>query len=122
MSGYYASNRTQCKVCVRKAVRDNRAKRRAQYAAYERERFQRPERKAAAVEGMRRHRRLHPDRRVARQAVNNAVRDGKIVRTPCERCGNPQSQGHHADYSKPLEVVWLCFSCHRKEHGQVPGA
>jgi hypothetical protein len=23
---------------------------------------------------------------------------------------------HHPDYDKPFEIVWLCSSCHRREH------
>lgn len=54
----------------------------------------------------------------ARQAVNNALRDGRLVRGECERkgpdcCG--QIEGHHEDYSKPLAVRWLCQHHHKQE-------
>jgi hypothetical protein len=55
----------------------------------------------------------------ARQAVYNAVRDGRLVRPPtCACCGveSDRIEGHHADYSKPLEVVWLCKPCHTAAH------
>lgn len=44
----------------------------------------------------------------ARCAVKYAVKSGRLKRTPCELCGNPKVQAHHADYGKPLEVRWLC--------------
>ena len=42
----------------------------------------------------------------------------------CEGCGKwcedaRKLHGHHSDYSKPLEVEWLCASCHGKKH-RVP--
>jgi hypothetical protein len=37
------------------------------------------------------------------------------VRQPCERCGGP-SEAHHADYSQPLVVSWLCKAHHRELH------
>jgi len=43
------------------------------------------------------------------------IRKGEIKRLPCEMCGNPKSQGHHSDYSKPLEIKWLC----RKHHSEL---
>jgi len=52
--------------------------------------------------------------------VSNAIRDGRLSRQPCEVCQAPEAQAHHADYSKPLEVRWLCFRHHRElEHKQV---
>lgn len=57
-----------------------------------------------------------PEKVRARYAVNNAIRAGKLVRLPCEKCGDPKSQGHHDDYSKPLEVHWMCHRCHMQEH------
>jgi hypothetical protein len=55
-------------------------------------------------------------RRDAVTTVNNAVRDGRLDRQPCEACGAEPAQGHHDDYSKPLEVRWLCPPCHANEH------
>jgi hypothetical protein len=55
----------------------------------------------------------NPEKRKAKQAVNNAVYRGKLLKTPCRDCGDPNSEGHHEDYSKPLEVIWLCRKHHK---------
>jgi hypothetical protein len=46
----------------------------------------------------------------------NAIRDKKIKRAPCVICGESKSQGHHEDYDKPLDVVWLCVRHHQDRH------
>lgn len=53
---------------------------------------------------------------LARQILNNALRDGKIVKKPCEKCKKKISQAHHSDYNKPLKVIWLCVKHHNEEH------
>jgi hypothetical protein len=51
----------------------------------------------------------------ARSALKMAVRRGTVVKGPCAICGTDQNiEGHHEDYSKPLEVAWLCRSDHTK--------
>ena len=54
----------------------------------------------------------------ARQTFYLAVKNGKIIRpTSCSRCNSIcKPHGHHEDYSKPLEVVWLCKACHAFTH------
>ena len=54
----------------------------------------------------------YPERIKAVNAVNHAIRDGKMKRGSCAICGKDGTQGHHHDYSKPLDIVWLCRSHH----------
>jgi hypothetical protein len=55
----------------------------------------------------------------AETAVARAIRQGRLVRLPCERCSSPRSQGHHEDYSKPLDVMWLCAKHHGERHREL---
>ena len=59
------------------------------------------------------------DRALARERYRYALRSGKIVRQPCEVCGCEEVEGHHEDYSKPLEVRWLCKAHHLEAHEQL---
>lgn len=53
----------------------------------------------------------------AERAAANAVRNGRLVRGPCETCGTTNKvQGHHDDYTKPLDVRWLCPKHHAEHH------
>jgi hypothetical protein len=52
----------------------------------------------------------------ARVAVASAIKRGTLIRMPCEKCGNDKSQAHHEDYSRPLEIQWLCPRCHGRAH------
>lgn len=50
----------------------------------------------------------YPERRKAHYAVYYAVKVGKLKKEPCKVCGITKVHAHHEDYTKPLEVVWLC--------------
>jgi hypothetical protein len=109
----------KCKLCAMKDVSENYHKRKDQYAAYERDREERPDRKASKIRYQRERRRRHPNKYRARNAVSNAIRDGRILRQACEVCGTTEGvEAHHVDYDRPLDVRWLCFADHRAEHGQ----
>lgn len=58
----------------------------------------------------------HPEKYRARIAVQTAIRNGSLVRGACRDCGNSKTHAHHTDYSRPLDVVWLCHPCHMREH------
>ena len=55
---------------------------------------------------------------IARYMVKTAIDSGKIIRPPCEKCGNPKSDAHHPDYSKPFRVIWLCRRHHMLIHSK----
>ena len=105
----------KCKECTKVDVRENYRARREKYAAYERERNKRPERKLAQREYTKRR---PPEKKAAHYAVGNAVRDGRLTPKPCEVCGSTKVQAHHDDYSRPLDVRWLCFVHHMAHHGK----
>lgn len=63
--------------------------------------------------------RMSPEQRrkdIARSYANEYKKRGKLARKPCEKCGEPKSQMHHEDHTKPLEVTWLCRKCHIELH------
>eukprot|EP00919_Chromeraceae_sp_WS-2016_P041053 GHVR01097967.1.p1 GENE.GHVR01097967.1~~GHVR01097967.1.p1 ORF type:complete len:108 (+),score=1.71 GHVR01097967.1:130-453(+) len=53
--------------------------------------------------------------RVARAALNQKIRSGKMKREPCLKCG-AKAQAHHPDYAKPFAVIWVCVVHHREIH------
>jgi len=61
----------------------------------------------------------YPERVHARNLLDKAVRQGKITRLPCEVCGNPKTEAHHENYSKPFDVQWLCKKHHNEIHGGI---
>jgi len=63
-------------------------------------------------------RKRYPERVKARDLVRDAILSGRLIRGVCEVCGDPKTDGHHDDYSKPLEVRWLCPTHHREFHKQ----
>jgi hypothetical protein len=58
----------------------------------------------------------YPEHVKARELVNRALKSGKISKMPCAVCGNNNVVAHHPDYSKPLNVIWLCRKHHRELH------
>ena len=54
-------------------------------------------------------------KRECRRHTHAALRQGILLYGPCEVCGEINAQAHHDDYSKPLEIRWLC-SWHHAEH------
>lgn len=108
----------KCKDCTKADVKANYRAHWNEIRAYEHERNQRPERKAKKREYYRRAPAQHMR---ARQAVNNAVRDGRLQKQPCDVCG-ARAEAHHDDHSRPFDVRWLCFRHHREiAHGQRVG-
>lgn len=58
----------------------------------------------------------HPKELWAHQCLRSAIKRGLVVKQPCKVCGSPDSEGHHADYDRPIDVDWLCRLHHRQEH------
>ncbi len=131
---FYASNKTRCKECIKASVRANRLEKIDYYRQYDRMRGSQPHRVAARVAYAKtpayaesheaaslRWAAKHPERRKASHIVSNAVRDGKLIPWPV--CAIPECsdkpQAHHPDYSRPLDVVWLCSFHHRQAHALV---
>lgn len=119
----------QCKTCVKARVTAHRSVNVERIREYDRERGRNQERKAAVkarsgrydrAGAIRKFREEHPDAHRAHNLVNNAIKRGELTRRSCERCGSGLAvQAHHEDYSKPLEVNWLCAPCHGERHREI---
>lgn len=62
----------------------------------------------------------HPEALKAHYIVQKAIKETTMIRpVHCTECKlNKRVSAHHDDYSKPLEVIWLCSSCHKLRHLQ----
>ena len=70
---------------------------------------------------LREYRRKNKDKDNARAMIRRGIKSKKIIpKEYCELCGcNNKLYAHHEDYSKPLDVVWLCSACHGKRHKEL---
>lgn len=126
----------KCKECVKKRVSEHREDNVDRVRAYDRERGQDPVRKKRVISNYRKRvstedgrrqewerKRLYSRRdklkKTVRAITRRAITGGLILPKPCERCGNEDVQAHHEDYTKPLEIVWLCKLCHGQRHREI---
>lgn len=116
----------QCKNCVRERVRAHRSANLEKIREYDRQRNRTDKGRAGArhysktvngkaaklcsLQAWRKRNRLKTR---AYNSVQEALSRGRLTRKPCEACGADKSQAHHDDYSKRLEVRWLCCVHHR---------
>lgn len=121
----------KCKEGTKKDTINNRQNKLEYYREYDRLRGRTEERK----ERVRLYQKLHPEvhkkandawfeknpyKKKAEWTLGNAVRDGKILKQPCEICNTEQGvESHHDDYDKPLEVRWLCDKHHKEYHRNI---
>lgn len=114
----------KCKDCQKKNTKEARERNPEHYKKYDQERAGTDKRKRAVARYHATHKPLvneikkrwiqrNPEKRKAHHAVSNAIRDGKLKRQLCEVCGK-KAQAHHDDYSKPLQVRWLCTHHHKQ--------
>lgn len=68
------------------------------------------------------YRKRHPEKIIAQNRLNYAIKRGRIKRQPCEKCGTTDRiHAHHVSYEPKdwYNVHWLCFSCHALEHEAI---
>lgn len=99
--GYYAAN-----------LATERAKGRAYYLAN----------KEARQRYSRRYNIMNRKNHATHHVVRAAVKSGQLPHIDtqsCAHCGQAAAEYHHPDYSRPLDVVPLCHSCHKRVHVSV---
>jgi hypothetical protein len=120
----------KCKDCTRADVNNNRQEKNDYYAAFDRARANLPHRVAArkayaktdrgrmvTKAAKKRWIAMHPAIRAAHVITGNAIRDKRLIKGPCEVCGTTiRVQAHHDDYTKPMDVRWLCVKHHNEHH------
>jgi len=75
-----------------------------------------PEYRKNNVEKTMRWQENNPEKVKCHKIFKKAVNAGRLIPQPCEECGSHEVVGHHEDYSKPLEVIWLCDRHHKDLH------
>lgn len=121
----------KCKICTRSDNTLNRNSKKEYYIAYDKRRANLQHRvearaiyaktsngKKAIRTSHSNYRKTYPLKRIATNAVSNAIRCGELIRPEkCSVCNiNAKTEAHHDDYSKPLNIRWLCKRCHVAWH------
>lgn len=131
---FYSNDRT-CKYCRREKAQKNRARNIDKIREYDRSRGRttkrieknkeyinymrtnKPEKwRAMRYKATLKYRTKHKDRQKARTMINNLLRDKKLIKEPCIKCGSFKVQAHHKDYKNPLDIIWLCDKHHKAVH------
>lgn len=108
----------KCKECAKNDVTKHRQENWERVRAYDRLRASQPHRVASRLRIVADYNEKYPHRKKANAAVARAVREGRMKKQPCWVCGE-KAVAHHPDYSRPLDVVWLCQPHHKQAHALV---
>lgn len=108
----------KCKECAKKDATEHRNKNIDRIRKYDRQRGKLPHRIKKSAEYTRKYRKIYPLKYAAQILLNNSIRDGKVKKPKnCSICNRKTKiYGHHNDYYKPLDVIWVCQICHKKIH------
>jgi len=123
----------KCIECAKLDALKHRADNLERVRAYDRKRGDYPHRVAARAEyakteacrvaaskGRKNYRAKNPGRTRMYSEVSRSIKNGDIKKIPCERCGKTKNiHAHHEDYSKPLDVIWLCVKCHVERYKEM---
>lgn len=110
----------KCKECTKADARAVRKNKIEYYREYDSKRFREdPARRAYVFARAPGYRKDNPEKYRAHSLVNSAINCGRLKKKPCERCGSLLVHGHHEDYAKPLEVIWLCAIHHAERHKEI---
>ena len=132
-SDFYSGMTSRCKDCHKAKVRENRKEKADYYRDYDAKRFREDPKvrarhrryrkteagKASTKASNDRWKLANADKRAAHVLLGNAVKSGRAIKpTSCSACAvsGVRIEGHHEDYTKPLDVVWLCRQCHTDIH------
>jgi len=108
----------KCKSCKKEYQKGHRLENVEYYRSFDKQRQKNRDRQKAIQVRALQWRKRNPDKYKAHTAVGNAVRDGRLVKGPCQVCGDQSVHAHHEDYTKPLDVVWLCPKHHSEKHSK----
>ena len=101
----------KCKACTKADVARHRAENLERIRAYDRARGNRQ-----SIEKMREYRRKNPEKYKAHNQVSYRLKSPGV----CSECDSTYHiEAHHDDYSKPLDVRWLCAACHKQHHAKA---
>lgn len=131
----------KCKECTKRDVRDHRSENLEKIREYDRNRPNAAKRNSSNKERTNQKYRedaeyregyllkqkrwsdSNPNKRKAHYKLSNAIRDGYLIKeNHCSSCFSTQNiQAHHWSYLEEhwLDVIWLCSSCHGKEHKRI---
>lgn len=102
----------KCKECTKHDATIHRNKNIEKIREYDRKRGNRQD-----YSYVKEYREKFPKKYKATNMVNNNIRNGNLVKMPCEICGNTINvHAHHDDYDKPLNIRWLCAIHHKQWH------
>jgi hypothetical protein len=61
-----------------------------------------------------------PEKVRAHRKVAYEIQMGRLTRKPCTVCATTvRVHAHHDDYSKPLQITWMCQPCHNRQHAEA---
>lgn len=99
-----------CKLCVATHRRNNKLK----IKSYVADHYQ--SNREAYKNSFLKWKNRNPEKAKAQKRFSNYMRYSSDTKQPCVVCGELKVQAHHSDYSKPLDVMWLCLPHHKAWH------